>query len=71
MPGVAKSEENYVIENEMDEYFYTFVSKPNPKKKRRCLKCGIPFLSANYGNRTCGSCASQNQKASFRAGNIY
>jgi ribosomal protein S27AE len=62
MPGVAKG--NHIVE---DSYFYTLVRPTNPKKKRRCLKCSTVFLSANYGNRVCGSCAAQNSRAAFRA----
>jgi len=36
-------------------------------EKRRCLKCGVVFLSAGHHNRCCGSCAAQNSKAAFRA----
>ena len=35
------------------------------------VKCGVVFLSANYGNRVCGSCAAQNNRASLRAGQSF
>ena len=66
MPGVAKSE--HVIE---DNYFYSLVRPSTPKKKRQCLKCGVVFLSANYGNRVCGSCAAQNNRAAVRSGSMF
>jgi ribosomal protein S27AE len=66
MPGVAKSEQ--VIE---DNYFYSLVRPSTPKKKRQCLKCGVVFLSANYGNRVCGSCAAQNNRAAVRSGLMF
>ena len=37
------------------------------RKKGRCLKCGIVFVSCGYGNRCCGACAQQNQKYAWRA----
>lgn len=70
MPGVAKGEIREAMIEE-DEYFFSLVRKANPKKKRTCLKCGVSFLSANYGNRTCGSCAAQNARAAVRAGQVY
>lgn len=54
-----------------NDYFFSLIKTPNPKKKRSCLKCGTIFLSASYGNRTCGSCAAQNSRASIRAGESY
>ncbi|MBF0198004.1 MAG: hypothetical protein HQL32_09845 [Planctomycetes bacterium] len=72
MPGIAKNTNSNIEELiEENEYFYSLVKKANPKKKRRCLKCGIVFLSAHYGNRTCGSCAAQNSKAPNRAQQVY
>ena len=44
---------------------------PKPKKKRKYLKCGVVFSSAHLGNRTCGSCASQNQRAPIRATHTF
>jgi ribosomal protein S27AE len=69
MPGVAKSKAQ--ILNETDSYFYSLVKPTTAKKKRQCLKCGVVFLSANYGNRVCGSCAAQNNRASLRAGQSF
>jgi hypothetical protein len=66
MPGVAKSEEVAG-----DSYFYNLVRPGTPKKKRQCLKCRTVFLSANYGNRVCGSCAAQNTRAAVRANSVY
>ena len=43
------------------------VRKPTDRKKRRYLKCGVMILSANYGNRTCGSCTAMNSRGSARA----
>jgi ribosomal protein S27AE len=67
MPGVAKNDRG-VME---DSYFYSLVRPSTPKKKRCCLKCGTSFLSANYGNRVCGSCAAQNTRAAIRAESAY
>jgi ribosomal protein S27AE len=69
MPGVAKSKVQ--ILSEEDSYFYSLVKPSTAKKKRRCLKCSVVFLSANYGNRVCGSCAAQNNRASMRAGQAF
>lgn len=66
MPGIAKRNMTEEITEE-DAYFYSLVRPSTPKKKRSCLKCGIVFLSANFGNRTCGSCAAQNSRAAQRA----
>ena len=66
MPGVAKSE--HIVE---DSYFYTLVRPTTPKKKRHCLKCSTSFLSANYGNRVCGSCAAQNNRAAIRSESVF
>jgi len=56
---------------EENSYFFSLISPTTVKKKRRCLKCGIEFLSANYGNRVCGSCVAQNNRASIRAGESF
>lgn len=69
MPSVAKN--NKMPLKEEDSYFYTLVKPSTPKKKRNCLKCGVLFLSAHYGNRVCGSCAAQNSRASLRAGQAF
>lgn len=69
MPGVAKN--NFKNISEEDSYFYSLVKPVTAKKKRACLKCGVVFLSANYGNRVCGSCAAQNSRASLRAGQAF
>jgi hypothetical protein len=69
MPGVARSTEVRISEE--DSYFYSLVKRTTDKKKRSCLKCKVVFLSANYGNRVCGSCAAQNNRASMRAGQSF
>ena len=56
---------------EENSYFFSLVRPTNSKKKRGCLKCGIVFLSAHYGNRVCGSCAAQNNRASIRSSESY
>lgn len=53
--------------DEKESYFYSLVRPVTEKKKKACLKCGVVFLSANYGNRVCGSCAAQNNRASVRS----
>lgn len=68
MPSVAKGKKVYVGE---DSYFYSLVKPTTPKKKRVCLKCGTTFMSSNYGNRCCGSCAAQNARAAVRAEMVY
>mgnify|MGYP006430152487 FL=1 len=69
MPGVAKSKAQILSED--DSYFYSLVKPTTVKKKRMCLKCGVVFLSANYGNRVCGSCAAQNNRAAIRASQSF
>jgi ribosomal protein S27AE len=69
MPGVARNTSISICEE--DSYFYSLVKRTTAKKKRGCLKCGVVFLSANYGNRVCGSCAAQNNRASVRAGQSF
>jgi len=50
--------------------YYSHVVAKVPKKKRKCLKCRMEFISAHYGNCCCGSCAAQNAKASLLAGYV-
>jgi ribosomal protein S27AE len=61
------------VEHKIEEnsYFFSLIQPNTEKKKRGCLKCGVVFLSANYGNRVCGSCAAQNNRASIRAGEFF
>lgn len=71
MPGVAKNKNPELKDKEEFAYFYSLVKPSAVKKKRRCLKCATVFLSAHYGNRTCGSCAAQNTRAALRAGQSW
>lgn len=51
--------------------FYSLVHKGNVKEKRKCLRCGIKFISQHKGNRTCSVCADYIDRQPARAQGIY
>jgi len=53
------------------DYIESLIAPPKERKKRNCNKCGVVFISANFGNCFCGACAAQNSKASKRAEYTY
>lgn len=52
----------------MDEaYFYSLVGRKGSKGERSCLRCGVKFESSGFHNRNCGSCNSNNKRASLNS----
>ena len=54
-------------EAELYESHVQMIAPKNKVKNRKCLKCGIQFLSRNYSNRLCCQCNYANKKQSPRA----
>lgn len=50
-----------------DDYFWSLVRKPQPKKMRRCLKCGIAIFGFT---RVCGKCSDWMAKQSVHCGEM-
>ena len=68
-----KVEDDQTIERLLDsnDYFFSLVKPTTARKKRRCLRCAVVFLSSGHANRVCGSCAAKNNRSSLRAGQIH
>jgi ribosomal protein S27AE len=68
-----KLEDEHIVERKLEgnEHFFSLVNPSTPRKKRRCLKCTVPFLSTGHSNRVCGSCAAQNNRAAIRAREVF
>jgi len=60
-----------MTDDEKEKYFWSFVVKPKPKRKKPCLRCGVPLVILSGDNRTCRLCQIANARQGAMAGPEY